>query len=91
MTNEDKATKLYLKGQTKWCKNANIEVGTKVTILQAAESNQAGWPSPFPEFMLNYVGKTGTVVWPDDVGGVMVEMEDGITVHFPFFILCKAE
>lgn len=78
--------KEYLGHQKTWVKNGSVTKNSRVTVMDKAPQS-AFMPDIWAPFMDDLVGKEGKVIYPDDVNGVFVEFEDGVTAAFPFFVL----
>ena len=76
---------------------SDIRIGTRVTVVRAAETHELGWDNswvpgmpgmPGMSGMSAFVGKTGTIIGKDDGGGYRIRFKDRLsTYQFPFFTL----
>ena len=93
MDNTEQARTEYITQQKLWLKNSGVRKGSYVTVMQKAESHQSGWQDVWSDAMNAFVSKTGKVVKPDDILGVIVDFQESCpdtawTVWaLPFFVL----
>jgi hypothetical protein len=66
---------------------SDIRIGTRVTVVRAAETRELGWDNSWVSGMSAFVGKTGTVMVPDSGSGYRIKFKDDVTYQFPFFTL----
>lgn len=89
---------MYVERQRKWIKEVGLEIGDKVLIASATDSEQSGWNDVWVEAMDAVVGQIGTVreaQWELAEGeyneyGISVSTDMGM-FNFPFFVLVKVE
>lgn len=75
----------YLKGH----KASGIQPGDTVLVTTEAQSYERGWGYDWNEAMDELVGEEFEVMEDDGVFGFVIETEDGMQFHLPYFILQK--